>query len=147
MQLPTHSPQELPAVLRVTAIVDPVVEAHGFGPSSAYVEFVWLAVLGPSATWTYRRLGAVVAGQAAGEALPVNLADLSRSLGLGEGTGRNSIMARTLGRLVQFGVARWMGEDTLAVRRALAPVPARQLARLSHTPRAMHSRLTEQRPR
>jgi hypothetical protein len=142
----SHSPEQLPAILRITPLVDPVVEAHGFGPQSAYVEFVWLAVLGPSATWTYRRLGAVVAGQSAGETLPVNLADLSRSLGLGEGTGRNSIIARTLGRLVQFGAAAWMGEDTLGIRRALAPLPARQVARLSHTPRAMHIRLTEQRP-
>lgn len=96
---------------------------------------MWLAVLGPSGTWAYRRLAAVVAGRTADEAVPVNVADLSRSLGLGAGIGRNSIMARTLNRLVHFGVARWMGQDGLAVRRALAPVPARQLARLSFTPR------------
>ncbi|HEV2810539.1 MAG TPA: hypothetical protein VGV93_09125 [Acidimicrobiales bacterium] len=144
MQQSAQSPHELPAVLRVTPIIDPVVEAHGFGPNSAYIEYVWLAVLGPSGTWTYRRLNAMVVGRTAEDAVPVNVVDLSRSLGLGAGTGRNSIMARTLNRLVHFGVARWMGEDGLAVRRALAPVPARQLARLSFTPQAMHNRLTAQ---
>ncbi len=37
--------------------VDPVVEAHGFSPRSPYVETCWLPVLGPTATWLYRRLG------------------------------------------------------------------------------------------
>lgn len=142
----TESPRELPAVLRISPLVDPVVEAHGFGPQSTYVEFCWLPVLGPSATWAYRRLGAAVAGRPTGERLPVNLVDLARSIGLGENLGRNSTLGRTLDRLVQFGVAAWWGEDTLVVRRALAPLSARQLARLSHTPRVMHSRLTEQRP-
>lgn len=142
----TQSPDQLPATLAITPLIDPVVEAHGFGPQSSYVEFCWLAVLGPSATWAYRRLGSVVAGRPEGEVLRVNLVDLSRSLGIGEGTARNSIIARALVRLVQFGVMEWRGDDLVAVRRALAPLPAHRLARLSHTPRAMHSRLTEQRP-
>ena len=73
-----------------------------------------------------------------------DLVDLALGLGLGEGIGRNSIMARALRRLVQFGAAQWRG-DALAVRRALAPLTAGQLGRLGYTARAMHERITEQR--
>lgn len=121
-----------------------MVEALGYGPQSVYVEFCWVAVLGPTGTLAYRRLGTVVAGRPEGERLTFDLVDLSCSLGLGEGIGRNSIIARTLTRLVHFGIAEWHG-DALAVRRALAPLPARHVARLSHTARAMHTRITEQR--
>ncbi len=72
----------------------------------------------------------------------VDLVDVAVSLGIGEGTGRNSVLARALGRLVRFGVAEWRG-DVLAVRRALAPLPARQLARASYSARKAHERIVE----
>ena len=140
---PNPTPQ-LPSILKVMALVDPVVEAHGFAPESLYVEYCWLPILGPTATLAYRRLGTVAAARPMGEVVRFDLVDLALGLGLGEGIGRNSIIARTLRRLVQFGVAQWRG-DTLAVRRALAPLTVRQLARLGYTARVMHERITEQR--
>ncbi len=141
---PNPTPDQLPTVLKVVALADPVVEAHGFGPESLYVEYCWLPVLGPTATLAYRRLGTVAAALPPTEVVRLDLVDLAFGLGLGEGIGRNSIMARALRRLVQFGAAEWRG-DALAVRRALAPLTARQLVRLGFTARAMHERITEQR--
>lgn len=141
---PKPNPDQLPNVLKVVALADPVVEAHGFGPESLYVEYCWLPILGPTATLAYRRLGTVAAALAPNHVVRFDLVDLSLGLGLGEGIGRNSIIARSLRRLVQFGAAEWRG-DALAVRRALAPLTARQLGRLSYTARVMHERITEQR--
>ncbi len=105
--LPINEP-EGPAALNeeitVQPWVDPVVEAHGFGPRSMYVEVCWLPVLGPSATWAYRRLGSWVEFHPDG--LQVNLKELSAGLGLGEGLGRHSLLAKSLGRLAHFGVAQ-----------------------------------------
>ena len=130
--------------LLIRALVDPVVEAHGFTPTSHYVEACWTPILGPSAVVAYRRLGLLV--EARPEGIAVDLVDLARSLGLGEGLGKNSLMMRTLDRLVRFGVARWEG-DALAVRRRLAPVPERQVAaRLSASAARAHAHLTR-RPR
>ncbi len=139
------APESLPTTLHVRALMDPVVEAHGFGPASVYVEYCWLGVLGPTATFLYRRLGAV-AGAAGDVVAAVDLVDVGVSLGVGEGMGRNSILARAIGRLVRFGVAEWRG-DVLAVRRAVAPLTTRQLSRLSYSARVVHERIVEGRPR
>ena len=37
---------------------DPVIDALGHDPRSAYVEHFWLGILGPSTTWLLRRLAA-----------------------------------------------------------------------------------------
>jgi hypothetical protein len=108
--------------------VDHVVESHGFPANSAYTETVLLPILGPSATFALRRLGTWAAAQA--EGLVVDASELARDLGLGHKGGRNSTMARTIGRLCQFGMAEWRG-DVLMVRTAVAPVSERQLVRLS----------------
>lgn len=135
---------ELDRIISVSPLVDPVVEAHGFRPDSVYVEYCWLAVLGPTATFAYRRLGLMAGATPEGSVVPVDLVDLAVGLGLGEGLGHNSLIVRTLNRLVQFGVAQWRGE-ALAVRRALAPLTMRQLARAGFTASTMHDRITEQR--
>ena len=121
--------------LRVVPLIDHLVEHRGFGPRSLYVEMCWLPVMGPTATWLYRRLGTWVEHNPDG--LTVDLTDLSVGLGLGEGLSRNSMFARALGRLARFGAADWRG-DALAVRRALAPLPERQLGRLSYSARKLH---------
>jgi len=123
--------------------IDALVEAHGFGPRSMYVEVCWLPVLGPTATWLYRRLGSWVEYHEGG--LSVDLTDLSVSLGLGEGLGRHSLLAKAFGRLAHFEAARWQG-DHLAVRRALAPLPARRAAQLSYTAFRLHQELTGRGP-
>lgn len=137
--------EQHPLILEVAALIDPVVEALGFGPESTYVEYCWLPILGPTSTFAYRRLGRMVVDQPIDGKVRIDLVDLASSLGLGEGIGRNSLMARTLRRLDQFGVAAWR-DDTLAVRRALAPLTVRQVARLGWTARAMHERITKHRP-
>ena len=129
--------------LVVRALVDPVVEAHGFAPTSPYVEHCARGIWGPTATWTYRLLGRLA--EVHPEGARVDLVDLARSLGLGEGLGKNSLMMRALDRLVAFGVARWEG-DVLAVRRRVAPLPERQVARLSASAARAHAHLTR-RPR
>ncbi len=44
------------ATLMVVPWHDPVVDSVGFDVRSLYVELFWLNVLGPTATWTLRRL-------------------------------------------------------------------------------------------
>src|SRR5438552_11865758 len=64
---------------------DPLVEACGFGPDSTYVEHCWLPTLGPTGTWLYRRLGALVEHHPDG--IEIDLVELSVGLGLGTGLG------------------------------------------------------------
>ena len=101
--------------------------AFGHAPRSVYVETYWLPILGPSATWAMRRLTAWLEAEPDGYDVP--LADLSRELGLGPGTGRNAILTRTLSRLVAFAMATPLG-DALAVRRMMPPLTRRQLRML-----------------
>jgi hypothetical protein len=97
--------------------------------------FCWLPVLGPTATWLYRRLGSLVVVHSDG--YDVNLLDLATSLGLGTGLGRNSPLVRALDRLAHFEVIRGSG-SVLLVRRALAPLPERHVRRLSASARQAH---------
>jgi hypothetical protein len=128
-------PQIIPASLTVVPLDDPVVERHGFGPNSVYVEFVYLPVLGASTVWLYRRLGVMVL---TADETVVDLAELGRNLGLG-GVGRHAPLVRSLGRLEAFGGASWNGE-IYAVRRALAPISERRLERLPELARMVHRR-------
>ena len=137
------TPITLPTAVTVRAWIDPVVEAHGFAPESRYVASCWLGVLGPTATWLYRRLGALANEEPAGS--PVDLVDLSVSLGLGEGLGRNSHLAKALSRLARFGIVRWEGE-AVAVRRQLAPLSQRLASHLSWSARLVHDELTGRPP-
>jgi hypothetical protein len=133
------APSPQPPKITVRALADPVVDELGFAPTSRYVEVCWLGILGPTATWAYRRLGSLA--EVHPEGTSIDLADLALSLGLGQGTGKNSMVARALGRLVSFNVARWEGE-VLAVRRRLAPLPERRVARLSASAARAHAHLT-----
>jgi hypothetical protein len=131
-----QSPTETPPTLTLVRFPDPIVERLGHRPGSPYVEFVWLGVLGPSTTFAWQRLARQAAAISSSN---VDVADLSLSLGLGEGLGRNAMMSRTLARLVAFDAARRQG-DVLAVRLALPDLPARRLDRLSHSARFAHDR-------
>jgi len=134
MQPGRHNNLETPAMLTVVAWPDPVIEAHGHKPGSAYVEATWLGVLGPSTTLCWQRLSrlATVRPETA-----IDTTDLAVSLGLGESLSRNAPISRTLGRMVDFGTAMRSG-DILAVRRALPDVPERMVGRLSYTARLAH---------
>ncbi|MGH9269049.1 MAG: hypothetical protein ACRD0D_12850, partial [Acidimicrobiales bacterium] len=107
---------------------DPVIDALGHDPRSAYVETFWLPILGPSTTWLLRHVAAGLEAQPDGFGL--ELADAARRLGLGERAGRNSPVTRALTRSVQFDLAHVVGPATLAVRRFLPPLNRRQLMRL-----------------
>ncbi len=135
--MPSCSSSDVPFIV-VRPWDDPLVEAQGFGPTSAYLEQCWLPVLGPSATWLYRRLGMLVIESPAGAR--VDLLELSQGIGLGRGLGRHAPVVRALGRLVHFGAARPQG-SVLLVRRALARLPERHLQRLSPAVRSAHRRL------
>ncbi len=137
MDGPATTPPTIQPV-EVRAWLDPVVEAHGFGPHSAYVEYCLLPVVGPTAAWLYRRLGMLAERWPAG--IQVDLVELSLSLGLGAGCGRHSVVVRTLGRLAHFEIVQW-GAAELLVRRAVAPLTERQLARLPASVRHAHVRL------
>ena len=61
------------------------------------------------------------------EGYRVDLATLSRELGLGAGTGRHSAVARTVSRLVRFDLAEII-DDRLGVSTSLPPLTPRQAA-------------------
>jgi hypothetical protein len=137
---------------------DPVIDALGHDPRSAYVEQFWLGILGPSTTWLLRRLAAGLDASPAGFELP--LAETARALGLGDKGGRHSPFMRALGRVCQFDLGQLQGDDGLDVRRRLPPLNRRQVARLPlalqedhqrwqdeqlHTPRAEQLRVRSRR--
>ena len=113
--------------LEVIPIRHPVIEALGHHPTSDYAEQSWLPVIGPSALWAHRRLTAGLVSDHSG--LQLNLATLSREIGLGAGTGRNSPIVRTLARLVDFHLSEII-DDRLGVYTSLPPLTRRQTARL-----------------
>ncbi|HVX18376.1 MAG TPA: hypothetical protein VHA73_10125 [Acidimicrobiales bacterium] len=135
---PGRWPEQLPEQLTVTPWRDEVVEAHGYGPRSMYVEVCWLPTLGPSSTWLYRRLGSWAEFNPDG--VQVDTADLAASLGLGQGLGRHSLLSRTVDRLIRFEAARWAGSD-LQVRTALGALPLKLAGRLSPTALSFHEQM------
>ncbi len=130
---------EPPPCGRIVAapLVDPVVEEFGFPPDSLYVEHCWLPILGPTATWMYRRFALPLQFL---DEIEYDLVDLSLSLGLGEGLGRHSKVAHALARMVRFGAADW-GGTRLLVRRSLGPLSVLQASRLNQSARYQHETL------
>jgi hypothetical protein len=118
----------LPERFVIRRWVDPMVEGFGFPVNSIYIEAVLLPILGPSACRCLRRLSACVAADEKG--VEVDPRRLAKDLGLGDGLGRSAAATRTVRRLCQFDMARWSGGE-LWVRTSVAPVPERQLGRLS----------------
>lgn len=106
---------------------DPVSQQCGFDARHGYVEQFWLPILGPSAVLALRRLADWLDCHPAG--VQVDLVEFGSSLGIGTGTGRHTQINRTLGRLVDFGMARITG-DHLEVHTMLPPVPPRLRRRL-----------------
>jgi hypothetical protein len=134
----------LPARFVIRRWVDPVVEGFGFPVNSIYTEAVLLPILGPSACWCLRRLSAWVAADEKG--VEVGPRRLAKDRGLGDGLGRNAAATRTVRRLCQFGMARWSGGEPWA-RTSVAPVPERQLGRLSPEIVRLHRSMVARTPR
>ena len=128
----------LPSAVVVKPWRDPSVERCGFPVGSAYVETAWLPTLGPSATFALRRLGLLVSAQPEGVA--VDLRDLAADLGISQGTGRQSVMSRTLRRLESFGMARWRC-GMFEVRPVVPPLPVHRAARLSPGAASVHRQM------
>ena len=125
--------------VEVAPIRHPVIEALGHEPTSDYAEQFWLPVVGPSALWTHRRLTAGFHTEHRGYVL--DLPTLGREIGLGAGTGRNSLVVRTLARLVDFHLAEIV-DDRLGVYTSLPPLTRRQAVRLPDHLAQRHRDLT-----
>jgi hypothetical protein len=115
--------------IRIRPWPDPVIDTLGHDPRSPYAERYWLPTLGPTALFLLRHIAARFDRAPDGFVLP--LAETSRCLGLGDRDGRNSPVARSLGRLVQFDLGAFEAEGAiLAVRRSVPPVNRRHVRRL-----------------
>lgn len=128
---PAEAPEaaQLDRLLHVTGWSDPLIDDLGHDPRSAYVERFWLPVLGPSTVLLLRRLAEQL--DTAPDGFDVHLGDVAAQLGLGFRNGRHQPLLRAIDRACTFGAARQLGDDSLAVRRNLAPLSRRQLQRLS----------------
>ena len=129
-------------VLIVAPWDDPLVDRLGYDPRSSYTEHFWLPILGPSTVFLLRHLVRGLDDSPTGYRL--DLAATARSLGLGERHARNSPFFRTVARAVDFDAARLVGER-LAVRRRLAPLARRHVARLPAALQAEHERFLRRR--
>lgn len=129
----------LPPVVRISPLLDPVVDRRGFDPRSSYVERFWIAVLGPSATWLMRRFAAGLDDHPDGFDLDVERT--ARSLGLSTAKGMGSPFAKSVQRCVMFGAAA-PRPDGWAVRRRLPTISQRHLARLPEDLQLEHAQWT-----
>jgi hypothetical protein len=129
-------------VLIVRPWPDPVVDAVGMDPRSAYVERFWLSVLGPSTTLLLRRIAAGLEGSPAGFRL--DLQSMAQELGVGHMGGRHSPFVRALGRVCQFDLGYIDDEARLHVRRKLPPLSRRQVDKLPEHLKAQHARWIEE---
>jgi hypothetical protein len=115
---------------------DPVVDSVGFDVRSLYVELFWLNVLGPTATWTLRRLVHGLDRYPLGYEL--DLGETASMLGLAYLPTTSNSFGRALHRCAMFGMSQPV-PGGLAVRRRVPPVAARHLARMPEALRDMHS--------
>ncbi|HEY5664850.1 MAG TPA: hypothetical protein VIS05_12540 [Ilumatobacter sp.] len=131
MQLVASFPS--PATIRPW--VDPVVDARGHDPRSAYVERYWLGVIGPTATWIMRRFADAFDAEPSG--FTIDLEHAAACMGVSFANGRSSPFGKALHRCVMFGLAQPLS-DGLAVRRRMPSVARRHLERLPADLRDSH---------
>lgn len=112
----------------IRPLPDAIIDTLGHDPRSPYPERFWLPTLGPTALALLRLIA--YRFDRAPEGFRLDLAETSRCLGLGERDGRNSPIARSLGRLVQFNLADEEDEGVVAVRRHVPPINLRHVRRL-----------------
>ena len=133
------SPEVL--TLTVRPWPDPVIDALGHDPRSAYVERFWLGVLGPSTTWLLRLLAAELEANPAG--FELDLGEAAHALGLGGRGGRHSPFMRSLARCCRFELAETRPDGAFAVRRKVPPLNRRQILRLPPSLQEEHRRWQE----
>jgi hypothetical protein len=119
---------------------NPKVRRVGFELTDAYVEHCWAAVVGPSSTLLLRRMPVLWAERVPAE---VPATELSRSIGLGGGTGHSSRLTGILRRLEQFKLVRRTGVATghFEMFVEVPPLTRGQLDRVPEWTRATHERL------
>ncbi len=123
--------------IRVLPLLDHVIDTLGHDPRAPYPERFWLPTLGPTAFLLIRYIAHRFDRNPDGFTL--DLAETSRCLGLGERHGRNSPLARSLGRIVQFDLATQEDGETLAVRRYVPPINRRHVRRLPPSAQEEHN--------
>ena len=136
MSIEPMSPAPEAATVMVVPWHDPIVDAVGFDVRSNYVELFWLNVLGPTATWTLRRLVTGLDRYPLGYEL--DLAEAASMLGLAYSAGTSNSFGRALQRCQLFGMSQTVPGGGLAVRRRVPPVAARHLSRMPPQLQAMH---------
>ena len=114
--------------LRITHWDDPLVEAVGHDPRSAYVERYWLALLGPSTTFLIRRIAGELEAHPDGFDLP--LEETANAIGLGLRGGLSGPFYRALARTGQFSITKANGPSELAARTMLQTLTLHQVDRL-----------------
>ena len=120
--MPSHRTEKLklPDVFYVARLEDPTLDAVAFPWHHPYLEDVWLAHLGPSTAWLYRRLARMAATSAA--SVRVELDRLIDVVGLGNSEAR---LCRSTYRLVHWRFAEWLpASAALYVRTTFMPAPA-----------------------
>ena len=116
------------ATLTVTPWTDPIIDTLGHDPRSEYVERFWLPTLGPTTLLLLRRLATTF--DRSPDAVTLDVADLSQSLGLGAREGSSSPLIRSVDRLIQFDLAVLMKPGHYAVRRNVPPINRRHMHRI-----------------
>lgn len=122
--------------LRITRWDDPVLDAVGHDPRSAYVERFWLALLGPSTTFLVRRIAASLEQHPDG--FDLHLEDTAQAIGLGMRSGRSGPFLNALARTGHFHITKPVGPDELCARVRLQTLSHHQVERLPEALRAEH---------
>lgn len=122
---------------------DPVIDRLGHDPRSAYAEEFWLGILGPSAMWFLRLSAKALDGGADDLVVPIDVAEAAASIGMSWNGGRHAPFTRMLDRTMRFGATRALDPHTLAIRRRLPPLTARQTDRLPERLRRRHQLVDE----
>jgi hypothetical protein len=133
------TPSSTATTLKIVPWIDPIVDEKGFPVHDPYIEMFWLPVLGPTATWLYRRMVSGVLTEPSG--FIVNMDELARGIGVAYTSGRHNPFARALHRCIMFGAAQQVAthpEQTVAVRRSLPLLPHRHLSRLPEPLQVAH---------
>lgn len=117
---------------------DPVLDRVGHDPRSAYVERFWLANLGPASTWFLRLVAHEFDEHPDG--FVMDTVEVARTLGVGMKGGAESPFIRTIDRVIAFGFASYVDDDTLMVHRRMPPLNRRQTNRL---PRRLQTELEQ----
>lgn len=117
---------------------DPLTD--GWFAISDYVERFWLPILGPTSTLILRHCYGPLS-DTGNYALDLELAP--QMFGIGPGRSRHSIWARSIMRLVQFGMARCKSAEELEMRTIIPGLSSGQVVKLHPELAAQHRTFIE----